>query len=125
MLTIPAKTIYIDPEVRELPNCNARLERMLPHVRCDDDAVHKARAAADELRGNHQGPFTEETHLEVYHFCVDTVKELSPGTPVALCHGTPSTWAEIEPKVGMEPTAYVCNCAGTSCPGFPVYDRFH
>jgi len=103
----------------------ADLEELIPLGLLDDDAVDKARAAADDLRGVRQGPFTQETHLEVYHFCVDTVKELSPSTPVGLCHGTPPVWAEIGPKVGMEPKAYVCNCAGTSCPGFPVYDRFH
>jgi len=36
MLTIPARTVYIDPEVYSRPNCRARLERMLPHIRCQD-----------------------------------------------------------------------------------------
>ena len=36
MLEIPARTVYVDPAVYGRPNCLARLERMLPHVRCDD-----------------------------------------------------------------------------------------
>ncbi|MFO7897913.1 MAG: radical SAM protein [Planctomycetota bacterium] len=36
MLDIPAKTVFVDPRARELDNCRARLDRMLPHVRCDD-----------------------------------------------------------------------------------------
>lgn len=36
MLTIPAKTVYIDPEVRSRPNCKRRLDRVLPYVRCWD-----------------------------------------------------------------------------------------
>jgi len=36
MLEIPAKTVFIDPEVHERPNCQARWERMKPFIRCDD-----------------------------------------------------------------------------------------
>jgi spore photoproduct lyase len=36
MLALPAKTVYIAPDVRRNPACRARLERMLPHVRCTD-----------------------------------------------------------------------------------------
>ena len=46
MLTIPAKTVYIDPEVYERPNCRARLERVLPNVQCDDVREYDADARA-------------------------------------------------------------------------------
>jgi len=36
MLTIPARTVYIDPRVQEQPNCRRRLERLMPNVRCAD-----------------------------------------------------------------------------------------
>jgi len=36
MLTIPAKTVYVDSQIQERANCRARLERILPHVSCDD-----------------------------------------------------------------------------------------
>ena len=36
MLTVPAKTVYIDPEVARRPNCQPRLERVMPHLACRD-----------------------------------------------------------------------------------------
>jgi len=36
MMQMPARTVYVDAQVRERPNCLARLDRMLPHIRCDD-----------------------------------------------------------------------------------------
>ncbi|MBT4496344.1 MAG: hypothetical protein HOC74_01405, partial [Gemmatimonadetes bacterium] len=36
MLPITARTVYIDPEVAKRPNCQHRLERILPHIHCDD-----------------------------------------------------------------------------------------
>ncbi|MFW6161585.1 MAG: spore photoproduct lyase family protein [Planctomycetota bacterium] len=89
----------------------------------DPDAVESARAAADDLRGCHSGPFTEATHQEIYRFCVETVQELSPGTPVAACHGTPATWKMLEPLVGMTGERYICNCGPSSAPGDPLYDQ--
>ena len=62
------------------------------------------------------------THQEVYRFCVETVKELSPATPVVVCHGTPATWAALGPLMGMQPTHYICNGGPTSAPGNPLYD---
>ena len=46
MLAIPAKTVYIDPAVYDRPNCRARLERMLPNVRCEDIREYDAEARA-------------------------------------------------------------------------------
>ena len=34
MLTIPAKTVYVDPRVYDKANCRERLERVLKHVAC-------------------------------------------------------------------------------------------
>ena len=36
MLPIPARTVYVDPGVLARPNCKRRLDRVLPHVRCQD-----------------------------------------------------------------------------------------
>jgi len=36
MLEMPAKTVYIDPEVHQRENCRDRWERMRPFIRCDD-----------------------------------------------------------------------------------------
>ncbi len=45
MLPIPAKTVYIDPAVYDLPNCRERLERVLPHVQCQDVREYDAAGA--------------------------------------------------------------------------------
>lgn len=36
MIPIPARTVYIDPDIDARPNCKRRLDRVLPHVNCDD-----------------------------------------------------------------------------------------
>ena len=36
MLKIRAKTVYVDPSVKSLPQCQARFERMLPHIEYDE-----------------------------------------------------------------------------------------
>ena len=35
MLPIPARAIYVDPDVYDRPNCCERLDRLLPHIQCD------------------------------------------------------------------------------------------
>lgn len=40
MITIPAKTVYVHPDVRRQKNCLERLERVLPHVECHDIRVY-------------------------------------------------------------------------------------
>ena len=99
------------------------LEQLISVDLLDPDAHEAARGAADALRGVHSGPFTEVTHQEVYRFCIETVKALSPSTPVAVCHGTPETWRALGPLMGMTPHNYICNCGPTSTPGNPIYDR--
>ena len=46
MLTIPAKTVYVHPEVHEKANCRARFERVMKHVTCSD--VRELTAEAEE-----------------------------------------------------------------------------
>ena len=101
----------------------ADLPEIIPAELFDPDAYQAAQDAEEAMRGVHSGPFTEATHQEIYRFCIETAKSLSPSTPVAVCHGTPPTWAALGPLMGMEPTNYICNCGATSTPGNPVYDR--
>jgi hypothetical protein len=100
------------------------LARVIPAELIDPDAYAAAAAAASELRGILWGPFPEATHQEVYRFCIETVRELSPTTPVGICHGTPATWAALGSLTRMEPTNYLCNCGPTCAPGNPLYARF-
>ena len=91
----------------------------------DPKAVAAAEAAAEELRQVRWGPFDQATHDEIYRFCVDQVRRLSPTTPVSVCHGTPATWQSLGPGMAMTPTQYVCNCGPQSAPGGDIYDRWH
>ena len=102
------------------------LTRLLDTEILDPEAFEAARAAEDELRGIHQGPFTHETHEEFYRFCIETVKRLSPHTPVSICHGTPRMWKALgDIIVDMKPNNYICNCGSMSAPGGEVYDLLH
>ena len=100
------------------------LEQLIPADMFDPDALAAARASAEELRGDMKGPFPEALHQEVYRFCIETVRELSPGTPVGVCHGSDELWGRLGPLMQMEPHAYVCNCGGASAPGGALYDRW-
>ncbi len=91
----------------------------------DPGAVEAAGEAAAELKDVHWGPFTQATHEEVYRFCIETVRRLSPQTPVAVCHGTAATWQSLGPLMMMTPDNYICNCGPLSAPGGPLYDHWH
>ncbi len=93
------------------------LVKLMSPALLDDRALKAAEAAKEELRGQHRGPFTEETHMEIYRFCVEAVQKLSPQTRVAFCHGTQKVWDTLGPLTGMAPGNFVCNCGGTSTPG--------
>lgn len=101
------------------------LTRLFDSNLLDSDALEAAEAAADELRGIHWGPFTQATHEEVYRFCIEAVKRISPHTPISVCHGTPATWNALGDLMGMTPDNYVCNCGSISAPGGALYEQLH
>jgi len=103
----------------------ADLDRIIPRDLLDDEAYRAAEVSQDQLRGVFWGPFPEAMHQEVYRFCIETVRELSPATPVSICHGTPETWSALGGLLGMAPDRYVCNCGPTSTPGDPLYAACH
>jgi DNA repair photolyase len=90
----------------------------------DEEAVRAAEESAEELKGSTWGPFTQETHEEVYRHCIEEVQRLSPKTPVSVCHGTPATWRALGDLMQMRPDRYVCNCGPQSAPGGKVYDEW-
>ena len=101
------------------------LTAMFPPGLLDSDALAAAESAADELRDVTWGPFTQQTHEEVYRFCIETSRRISPGTPISVCHGTADTWKSLGSIMEMTPDDYVCNCGPLSAPGGPLYDQFH
>lgn len=91
----------------------------------DSSAVAAAEKARDELAGVNWGPFTQETHEEMYQFCIETVRRLSPGTAVSICHGTATTWKHLGNQINMTPENYICNCGPSSTPGGTLYDTWN
>ena len=57
--------------------------------------------------------------------CIETVRDLSLATPVAVCHGTPSTWRALGDLMDMSQAPYICNCGPTLTPGTRLQDRQH
>lgn len=91
----------------------------------DPEALAAAETAREEMAAVNWGPFTQETHEEVYRFCIETVRRLSPATPVSVCHGTAHTWQALGEAMRMTPEEYICNCGPLSTPGGPVYERWY
>ncbi len=98
---------------------------ILPRELLDVQALAAAEAACQELANVMWGPFTQATHEQVYQFLIETVQRLSPGTPVAVCHGTPATWATLGEVMQMSPNGYLCNCGPFSAPGNVLYNNWH
>jgi len=91
----------------------------------DQAALQAAEDARDDLAGVGWGPFTQETHEQVYRFCVDAVRRLSPSTAVSVCHGTEATWQRLADRMAMSSGDYICNCGPQSAPGGALYDRLN
>lgn len=91
----------------------------------DAEALRHAQAARDELADIHWGPFTQQTHEDIYSFCIDAVRRLSPQTPVSVCHGSAATWKALGSKMQMTPDNFICNCGPFSTPGGALYEKWH
>ena len=98
---------------------------VIPPELLDGQMCEEARAAAESLKDVMWAPFTQAAHEKVYRFCIDTVRELSPRTPVSVCHGTAATWKALGELTGMTPGEYICNCGPLSAPGGALYDELH
>lgn len=98
---------------------------IFPSSLLDAEALRQAQAAREELAGVRWGPFTQRTHDEIYSFCIDAVRRLSPQTPVSVCHGTAATWKALGGKMRMTPEHYICNCGPLSAPGATLYEEWN
>jgi hypothetical protein len=90
----------------------------------DPDALQGAEDSSVELAQHRWGPFTQETHDEVYRFCIETVQRMSPNTPISVCHGTAATWNALGGDMKMTPDNYLCNCGPMSTPGDKLYEQW-
>lgn len=91
----------------------------------DAEALRQAQSAREDLAGVLWGPFTQQTHEDIYSFCIDTVRRLSPQTPVSVCHGTAATWKALGGMMQMTPGNYICNCGPLSTPGGSLYEDWN
>jgi spore photoproduct lyase len=91
----------------------------------DGEFLAEAEAAREEMADFTWGPFTQHTHEEIYAFCIDTVRRLSPGTAISVCHGTTATWRSLGARMQMSPDNYICNCGPLSAPGGGVYQKWN
>ena len=128
MLPIEAKTVFLDPDVASRPlgwmtvdDLLAMFDRYL----LDAQALAQAESARDELADVRWGPFTQQTHEEIYSYCIGEARRLSPKTPVSVCHGTGATWEALGGMMQMTPESYICNCGPLSAPGGALYDRWN
>ena len=101
------------------------LQAIFPPSLLDAEALREARAARDKLADVRWGPFTQQTHADIYSFCIDAVRRLSPRTPVSVCHGTAATWNALGGKMKMTPENYICNCGPLSAPGGRLYEKWN
>lgn len=65
-------------------------------------------------------PVPEEFRAEVYEFYANTVRRLSPGTPLSLCAESPTVWARLSPLLGQSASDFVCNCGPACVPHLPA-----
>lgn len=87
----------------------------------DPIAVKSAEESVDMMKDIPWGPFTDETHQEIYQFCIETSQRISPKTPIAVCHGSNRVWNALGKLMNMEPENYLCNCGPDSAPGGTLY----
>jgi hypothetical protein len=105
MLEIPAKTVYIDPEVYTHPNCQMRLNRMLPYIRYQElkeyDSAAREKVANIGSRRHGKDDFGDEAiivfttfdknRLDFYYHWRDEAKHhqgvCQPGLELNLVSG--------------------------------------
>ncbi len=69
-----------------------------------------------KLYGKHT--FPHEFRLEMLKTAIESIKEVSPTTPVSICNETRKMWDDLSPLLGgMTPDNYACCCGPTSVPG--------
>ena len=94
------------------------LARIVPLDRLDPGALAEARAAAQRLRGHKGAPFPVSVRAHLYRTIARMIRDVSPGTRLALCLESPDVWREVgdavEPRRGG---TFQCNCGPRSEPG--------
>ena len=73
--------------------------------------------SADPMKGVTAGPFPNWVRAEVYGFLMDEIRKHDQDVPVFLCTESPEMWQEFAPRLGVDPSNYVCGCGPQCLPG--------
>ncbi|MCK5802704.1 MAG: hypothetical protein KAI66_07725, partial [Lentisphaeria bacterium] len=77
--------------------------------------VRALEESAESMKGVTAGPFPNWVRAEVYGFLLDEIRRHDKDIPVFLCTESPEMWREFAPRLGVDPSNYVCGC-GPQCP---------
>lgn len=83
----------------------------------DPWALQAAEAAAEEMGSRSVAPFPHEVRKTIYEFAIDEIRKYDQEIPIALSTEVATMWKELSPKLGCDPTNYVCGCGPQVTPG--------
>jgi hypothetical protein len=83
----------------------------------DPWALAEAEKAAEELGQASVRPFPHHVRRAIYEFALDEIRKYDPKIPVALSTESRQMWDELGPRLGQDPTNYVCGCGPQVRPG--------
>jgi len=83
----------------------------------DPWALGEAEKAAEEMAGQSTKPFPHHVRKEIYEFALAEIRKYDQEIPVALSTESRPMWEEMGPKLGLDPTNYVCGCGPQVTPG--------
>ena len=73
--------------------------------------------SAEAMKGVTAGPFPNWVRAEIYGFLLAEIRKHDKDVPVFLCTEAPEMWREFAPRLGVDPSNYVCGCGPQSAPG--------
>ncbi|MEN6546093.1 MAG: spore photoproduct lyase family protein [Armatimonadia bacterium] len=83
----------------------------------DPWALGEAEKAAEEMATSRVGPFPHHVRKAIYEFALDEIHRYDKEVPVALSTESLEMWRDLGPRLGVDPTNYVCGCGPTAIPG--------
>jgi hypothetical protein len=95
----------------------SRLLACIPAAMMEPDFVAEAEKAADELKGDRNGPFPEHVREQVYRHYLACVRKYDADVPFTISTESLSMWQRLGPTLGVTPANYVCGCGAGSTPG--------
>lgn len=82
----------------------------------DPWALSEAEQAAPEMAAQKVGPFPHHVRQAIYEFAIDEIRRHDRDIPITLSTESGEMWRELGPKLGAEPSNYVCGCGPQATP---------